>query len=219
MLAGRDLLRVSMASPLLSPVTLPDLGEKRQTAPSCRQVVLDLETTGIDAGRGHRIVEIGGVELVERRLTGRSFHRYINPERPIGEGPRAVHGLTRERLEHEPKFAEIARDFLGFIDGSDLVIHNASFDIGFLDAEFARLEPLLSSVVQNLCPVIDTLTLARMRHPGQRNNLAVLCKRYGIDTAHPGLDGALLDARITADVFLTMTGGSPGATQNVAIQP
>jgi DNA polymerase-3 subunit epsilon len=204
----RNFLRAALASPLLSGAALPDLGETARIAPSARQVVLDIETTGTDAASGHRIVEIGGVELVDRRVTERYFHRYLNPERPIGEGARALHGLTCERLENEPKFAEIAAEFLVFIDGGDLIIHNAAFDIGFLDAEFARVKPLHSSLIRNLCPVIDTLTLARKRHPGLRNNLAVLCERYGIDTAHTGLDGALLDARITADVYLAMTGGS-----------
>ncbi len=207
MINRRDLMQAALGCPLLGPATLPDLGETAESKPSLRFVVLDVETTGPDVARGHRIVEIGAVELVDRRVTERYFHRYINPERTIGDGARDLHGLTSERLENEPKFAEIAAEFLEFIDGSDLVIHNASFDIGFLDAEFARVKPLHSSLVRNLCPVIDTLILARKRHPGLRNNLAVLCERYGIDTAHLGLDGALLDARITADVYLAMTGG------------
>ncbi len=207
MINRRDLLHSSLAIPLLSTATVPELGETAHTAPSSRQIVLDVETTGTDVARGHRIVEIGGVELVDRRVTNRYFHRYLNPERPIEGSARALHGLTRERLAGEPTFGEIAREFLRFIDGSDLVIHNAPFDIGFLDAEFTRVRPLHSSLVRNLCPVIDTLGLARKRHPGLRNNLAVLCERYGIDPAHPGLGGALLDAQITADVYLAMTGG------------
>lgn len=208
MINRRDFLRAALASPLLSGATLPNLGEAACIAPSARQVVLDTDTTGLEVARGHRTMQIGCVELVDRRVTERTFHRYLNPERAIGIEARALLGLTRERLEREPKFADIAAEFLQFIDGSELVIHNAPFDIGFLDAEFARVKPLHSSLLRNLCPVIDTLILARKRHPGMRNNLAVLCERYGIDTAHPGLDGALLDARITADVYLAMTGGA-----------
>jgi DNA polymerase-3 subunit epsilon len=205
----RDFLRAALASPLLSGATLPDVGETARIAPSARQVVLDTETTGLEVACGHRVMEIGCVELVDRRVTERTFHRYLNPERVIGIEARALLGLTRERLEREPKFAEIAAEFLQFIDGSELVIHNAPFDIGFLDAEFARVKPLHSSLVRNLCPVIDTLSLARRHFPGRRNNLAILCKRYGIDRSHPAFDGALLHARITADVYLAMSGGYP----------
>jgi DNA polymerase-3 subunit epsilon len=171
-----------------------------------RQIVLDTETTGLEVDRGHRIIEIGCVELLNRRPTGRHFHRYLNPEREIEEGARAVHGLTRARLEHEPKFADIASELRQFIEGSELIIHNAVFDIAFLEREFALLEaaPIL---VRSLCQVLDTLTLARERHPGQRNNLDSLCKRYGIDNSHRELHGALLDARLLADVYLAMTGG------------
>jgi DNA polymerase-3 subunit epsilon len=172
-----------------------------------RQVALDTETTGLEVERGHRVIEIGCVELLNRRTTGRYFHRYLNPEREIEQGAWSVHGLTRSRLEQEPKFAQIAHELLQFIDGSELIIHNAAFDIGFLEREFALVAPAAPVLVRNLCAVLDTLELARMRHPGQRNSLDALCKRYGIDNSHRELHGALLDARLLADVYLAMTGG------------
>jgi DNA polymerase III subunit epsilon len=172
-----------------------------------RQIVLDTETTGLEVDRGHRIIEIGCIELLNRRPTGRHFHRYLNPEREIEEGARAVHGLTRARLEQEPKFVEIAAELLQFIEGSELIIHNAVFDIAFLEREFALLEQPSPVVMRNLCQILDTLSLARERHPGQRNSLDALCKRYGIDNSHRELHGALLDARLLADVYLAMTGG------------
>ena len=178
-----------------------------------RQIVLDTETTGLEAERGHHIIEIGCVELVNRRPSGRHFHRYLNPEREIDEGARAVHGITRERLLAAPRFAEIAEELFSFITGSELIIHNAPFDIGFIDMELALVARMrgeaspLPVAVRTVCVVLDTLTLARERHPGQRNNLDALCKRYGIDNSHRELHGALLDARILADVYLAMTGG------------
>jgi DNA polymerase-3 subunit epsilon len=180
-----------------------------------RQIVLDTETTGLEAERGHRIIEIGCIELINRRPSGRHFHRYLNPEREIDEGAHAVHGITRERLLAAPKFAEIAAELFGFITGSELIIHNAPFDLGFIDMELALLAPAparaegsaLPAGVRSVCTVLDTLTLARERHPGQRNNLDALCKRYGVDNSHRELHGALLDARILADVYLAMTGG------------
>ncbi len=178
-----------------------------------RQIVLDTETTGLEAERGHRIIEIGCVELVNRRPSGRHFHRYLNPEREIDQGARAVHGITRERLLTAPKFAEIAEELFSFITGSELIIHNAPFDLGFIDMELALLAKIrgdggpLPAAVRSVCVVLDTLSLARERHPGQRNNLDALCKRYGIDNSHRELHGALLDARILADVYLAMTGG------------
>src|SRR5579863_2998301 len=172
-----------------------------------RQIVLDTETTGLEVERGHRIIEIGCVELLNRRPTGRHFHRYLNPERDVDEGAHAVHGLTRARLEQEPRFADVASALLEFIEGSELIIHNAAFDIAFLEREFALLEAATPVVVRDLCQVLDTLSLARERHPGQRNSLDALCKRYGIDNSHRELHGALLDARILADVYLAMTGG------------
>jgi DNA polymerase-3 subunit epsilon len=178
-----------------------------------RQIVLDTETTGLEAERGHRIIEIGCVELVNRRPSGRQFHRYLNPEREIDQGAHAVHGITRERLLAAPKFADIADALFSFITGSELIIHNAPFDLGFIDMELALLAKVrpdaspLPPAVRSVCAVLDTLTLARERHPGQRNNLDALCKRYGIDNSHRELHGALLDARILADVYLAMTGG------------
>src|SRR6202451_2014184 len=178
-----------------------------------RQIVLDTEPTGLEVQRGHRIIEIACVELVNRRPSGRHFHRYLNPEREIDEGARAVHGITRERLLAAPKFGEIAEELFVFITGSELIIHNAPFDVGFIDMELALLARgrgegnALPAAVRSVCAVLDTLTLARARHPGQRNNLDALCKRYGIDNSHRELHGALLDARLLADVYLAMTGG------------
>ena len=171
-----------------------------------RQIILDTETTGLEVERGHRIIEIGCVELVSRRATGRRFHRYLNPDRDIDEGAEAVHGLSRSRLEREPRFAEIADEFMAFVEGAELVIHNAAFDIGFLNAEIRRL-PGEPRPVDTFCNVLDTLTLARELHPGQRNSLDALCKRYGVDNSRRELHGALLDAQILAEVYLAMTGG------------
>jgi DNA polymerase-3 subunit epsilon len=172
-----------------------------------RQIVLDTETTGLEPELGHRIIEIGCVELVNRRPTGRTFHKYLNPEREIDEGAAAVHGISRAELEGKPKFAEVAEELVGFIDGAELVIHNAAFDVAFLDAELVRLQGQQQRLIAKLCRVLDTLALARSMHPGQRNNLDALCKRYSIDNSRRELHGALLDARILADVYLAMTGG------------
>jgi DNA polymerase-3 subunit epsilon len=171
-----------------------------------RQIILDTETTGLDVNEGHRIIEVGCVELVSRRPTGRHFHRYNNPERDIDEGAAAVHGIRRAQLENEPRFAEIASELLEFIEGAELIIHNASFDLGFLNAELRRLDAAALALEQR-CAVLDTLLLAREMHPGQRNSLDALCKRYGVDNSKRDLHGALLDARILADVYLAMTGG------------
>ena len=170
-----------------------------------RQIVLDTETTGLEPDLGHRIIEIGCVELVNRRPTGRHFHKYIDPERLIDEGAASVHGITREFLQGKPKFAEIVEELVQFIDGAELVIHNAAFDTAFLDAELLRI-PGAQRTIAKLCRVLDTLALARSMHPGQRNNLDALCKRYSIDNSRRELHGALLDARILADVYLAMTG-------------
>jgi DNA polymerase-3 subunit epsilon len=171
-----------------------------------RIVVLDTETTGLNPQEGHRIIEIGCVELVKRRLTGKRFHVYINPERIIEEGAIAVHGITNEFLDDKPYFEQIAEDFIAFIKGAELVIHNAPFDVGFINHEFSRLENKAGTVT-DYSEVFDTLAFARKKHPGQRNSLDALCKRYGIDNSHRDLHGALLDAEILADVFLIMTGG------------
>lgn len=170
-----------------------------------RQVVLDTETTGLEVNKGHRIVEIGCVELLERRPTGREFHYYVNPQRAMDEGATAVSGITDDFLVDKPLFADIAEEFLAFIDGAELIAHNASFDMGFLSAEFARL-PQPVRVVERVS-VLDTLLLAREKYPGQKNNLDALCKRLGVDNSHRDLHGALLDAQLLADVYLAMTAG------------
>jgi DNA polymerase-3 subunit epsilon len=171
-----------------------------------RQIILDTETTGLEVSAGHRVIEIGCVEIVSRRPTGRIFHRHLNPDRDSDEAALAVHGLTRERLAREPRFPEVAAEFLDFVAGAELVIHNAAFDVGFLNAEIRRLKGE-HPPIDNLCRVLDTLALAREIHPGQRNSLDALCKRYGVDNSRRALHGALIDARILADVYLAMTGG------------
>lgn len=171
-----------------------------------RQIVLDTETTGLEPELGHRVIEIGCVELVNRRATGRTFHRYLNPEREIDDGALAVHGISRSDLDGQPRFAQVCEELLGFLAEAELVVHNAAFDVAFLDAELARV-PGEERRVAALCQVLDTLALAREMHPGQRNGLDALCKRYGVDNAHRELHGALLDARLLADVYLAMTGG------------
>jgi DNA polymerase-3 subunit epsilon len=179
-----------------------------------RQIVLDTETTGLEPELGHRIVEIGCVELVNRRPTGRTFHHYLNPEREIDKGALEVHGITAESLRDKPRFAEVAEELMEFISGAELVIHNAAFDVAFLDAELKRhatsVPAFAGRVISGECRVLDTLALARQLHPGQRNNLDALCKRYSIDNSHRELHGALLDSRILADVYLAMTGGQVG---------
>jgi DNA polymerase-3 subunit epsilon len=175
-----------------------------------RQVVLDTETTGLEPHLGHRVIEIGCVEMVNRRATGRHFHEYLDPERDIDAGAAAVHGITRQHLAGKPRFGEVAERFIEFVDGAELVIHNAPFDVAFLDSELARWAAGVGSEPWPLrarCRVLDTLALAREMHPGQRNGLDALCKRYAIDNSHRQLHGALLDARILADVYLAMTGG------------
>jgi len=171
-----------------------------------RQIVLDVETTGLEAAAGHRIIEIGCVEMLNRRTTGQKFQRFLNPERDIDAGALAVHGIDSARLQTAPKFAEVVDELLAFISGAELIIHNAPFDVGFLDAEFARL-PGDSRTVATVCKVLDTLALARSLHPGQRNSLDALCKRYSVDNTKRELHGALLDAGILVDVYLAMTGG------------
>lgn len=172
-----------------------------------RQIVLDTETTGLEVSQGHRIIEIGCVELVNRRATGRTFHRYLNPDREVDEAARAIHGISRQHLLDKPRFGDVADAFSQFIAGTELIIHNAVFDLAFLDAEFGRLASATPIRTATLCQVLDTLSLAREMHPGQRNSLDALCKRYGVDNSHRDLHGALLDARILADVYLAMTGG------------
>ncbi len=178
-----------------------------------RQVVLDTETTGLDPQQGHRIIEIGCVEIDNRRLTGKQFQCYLNPERDIDIAAIEVHGITNDFLADKPTFAQIVDEFLDFVTGAELIIHNAPFDIGFLDNELSELhsecEPMAS-----YCSVLDTLLLARHKHPGQRNNLDALCKRYGVDNTQRELHGALLDAEILADVYLLMTTGQSSLSLN-----
>ncbi|MGX1114509.1 DNA polymerase-3 subunit epsilon [Pseudoalteromonas sp. MBR-15] len=171
-----------------------------------RQIVLDTETTGIDPKQGHRIIEIGCVELVNRRLTGNNFHVYINPQRDIEEEAIDVHGITNEFLRDKPLYHQIAHEFLEYIKGAELVIHNAAFDIGHMDNEFALLNQGYPNT-EDVCQVLDTLKMARDLHPGQKNNLDALCRRYDIDNSKRTLHGALLDSEILADVYLAMTGG------------
>lgn len=175
-----------------------------------RQVVLDTETTGLEPSQGHRIIEIGCVEMIDRRLTGNNFHQYLQPGREIDAGAVEVHGITNEFLADKPLFGAIAEDLVAYLQGAELIIHNAPFDVGFLDMEFAAWtkgagrEPLR---IEDICLVTDTLVMARKAHPGQRNSLDALCKRYDIDNSHRDLHGALLDSEILADVYLRMTGG------------
>ncbi len=171
-----------------------------------RQIVLDTETTGLETQRGHRIIEIGCVELIGRRPTRNDFHVYLNPEREIDAGAEAVHGLSTKFLSNKPLFKEIVQEFLEYIDGAELIIHNAPFDVGFLDHELRLLQADHTPVAER-CNILDTLPLARQMHPGQRNSLDALCKRYSVDNSQRDLHGALLDAQLLADVYLAMTGG------------
>jgi len=171
-----------------------------------RQIVLDTETTGLDPQQGHRVIEIGCVEIENRRLTGRHYHCYLNPDREIDDGAVQVHGITSEFLADKPRFEQIANEFLAFVRGAELVIHNAPFDLGFLNNELNLTRDTHDSL-EAQCAVIDTLVMARKKHPGQRNSLDALCKRYEVDNSQRDLHGALLDAEILADVYLLMTGG------------
>ncbi len=171
-----------------------------------RQVVLDTETTGLEPGEGHRVIEIGCIELINRRPTERRFHHYLNPERAVDGGALEVHGLSEEFLRDKPRFAEVAAELIAFVRDAEVVIHNAPFDLGFLDAELERLGGEWGRLL-DYCTVIDTLELARQLHPGQRNSLDALCKRYQVDNSARTLHGALLDAEILADVYLALTGG------------
>ncbi|PJD94331.1 MAG: DNA polymerase III subunit epsilon [Legionella sp.] len=170
-----------------------------------RQIVLDTETTGIGHENGHKIIEIGCVELVNRKLTGKHFHVYLNPQREVDEGAFKVHGISTEFLKDKPLFADILSEMLQFIGGAELIIHNAAFDVGFLNAELQHAK--WKKKLQDYCNILDTLVLARNKHPGQRNSLDALCKRYDIDNSNRQLHGALLDAEILAHVYLAMTGG------------
>lgn len=182
-----------------------------------RQIVLDTETTGLEPAQGHRIIEIGCVELVNRKLTGRHYHQYIQPQREVEEQAIEVHGITNEFLADKPVFADIIADFVAFVEGAELVIHNAPFDVGFINHEFRLHNKQHHGQYQSLdhyCGVIDTLVMAREKHPGQKNNLDALCKRYTVDNSQRDLHGALLDAEILADVYLMMTGGQTALLLN-----
>lgn len=172
-----------------------------------RQIVLDTETTGLYTNDGHRIIEIGCVELIDRRLTGNTLHLYFNPDRELDQGAIDVHGITNDFLADKPRFFEKVREIMAFIKDAELVIHNASFDLGFLNYELSRLEQNVWGSIENHCAVLDTLKMARAKHRGQRNSLDALCKRYHVSNAHRELHGALLDAEILAEVYLAMTGG------------
>lgn len=179
-----------------------------------RQIVLDTETTGLNPRSGDRIIEVGCVELVQRRLTGNNFHRYINPERDSEDGALAVHGLTTEFLSDKPKFTEIAAELRDYLSGAEVIIHNAPFDVAFLNAEFSRLD--IPPFGQHVSGVIDTLVQAKEMHPGKRNSLDALCDRYGISNAHRTLHGALLDAELLAEVYLAMTRGQNSLSMELA---
>ncbi len=171
-----------------------------------RQVVLDTETTGLEIEQGHRILELGGVEILDRKLTRRHYHQYVNPEREVEEGALEVHGITNHFLQNKPVFADVLTAFLEFVRGSELIIHNAAFDVNFLNHEIALADKSLG-VLTDHCTVVDSLEIARKKHPGQRNSLDALCRRYNVDSSKRELHGALLDAEILADVYLLLTGG------------
>ncbi len=185
-----------------------------------RQIVLDTETTGLEASQGHKVIEIGAVEMINRRLTGNNFHHYLNPERQIDEAAMEVHGIKNEDLVDKPLFDDIAVELMGYLKGAELIIHNAPFDVGFLNAEFNHIG-YNETVIQDNCEVLDTLVMARHKHPGQKNNLDALCKRYAVNNTQRTLHGALLDAEILADVYLQMTGGQIsllGESENITSQ-
>ncbi len=179
---------------------------KNEKSVNDRQIVLDTETTGLDPKQGHKIIEIGCVEMINRRLTGNNYHQFIQPDREIDEGAQAVHGISNEFLADKPRFVNVVKDFIEYIDGAELIIHNAPFDVGFIDHEFKWAGAEYGSVA-SYCSVIDTLVMARKMRPGKKNNLDVLCKEYEVNNAHRELHGALLDAELLAEVYLRMTGG------------
>jgi DNA polymerase-3 subunit epsilon len=182
-----------------------------------RQIFLDTETTGLEHKQGHRVIEIGGVEMHNRRLTHRHFHHYLNPDRDIDAGALDIHGINLEFLQDKPRFADIVEEFLDFVRGAELIIHNAPFDVGFLDAELARLDRV---PIETHChAVIDSLRLAKELHPGKRNSLDALCERYGIDGSKRTLHGALLDAELLANVYLAMTRGQESLVMEIDQAP
>jgi DNA polymerase-3 subunit epsilon len=174
-----------------------------------RQIVLDTETTGLEPSQGHRIIEIGCVELINRRLTGNNYHQYLQPDREIDEGALQVHGISNEFLKDKPRFGDVVDDLMSYLKGAELVIHNAPFDVGFLNHEL-KLDDNARGVIADHCTVTDTLVMARKMHPGQKNNLDALCKRYDVNNTQRDLHGALLDAEILSEVYLRMTGGQVG---------
>jgi DNA polymerase-3 subunit epsilon len=171
-----------------------------------RQIVLDTETTGLEPSQGHKIIEIGCVEMINRRLTGNNYHQYLQPDREIDEGAQAVHGISNEFLSDKPRFVDIVKDFIEYLDGAELIIHNAPFDVGFINHEL-KLAGAEYGSVSTYCSVIDTLVMARKMRPGKKNNLDILCKEYDVNNAHRELHGALLDAELLSEVYLRMTGG------------
>ena len=181
-----------------------------------RQIVLDTETTGLAVSKGHRIIEIGCIELVDRRLTGREFHCFLNPDRKIEEGAERVHGISDEDLETAPRFADIVEEFLAFIKDAELVIHNADFDVGFIEHELKLMQHARPKITEH-ATVLDTLALARKVHPGQRNSLDALCKRYDVDASKRNVHGALIDAELLARVYLAMTGGQTALSLDAEI--
>ena len=174
-----------------------------------RQIVLDTETTGLEPSQGHRVIEIGCVELINRRLTGNNYHQYLQPDREIDEGALQVHGISNEFLKDKPRFNDIVDDLMNYLKGAELVIHNAPFDVGFINHELKSVAKGLGTIADH-CTVIDTLVMARKMHPGQKNNLDALCKRYDVNNTQRDLHGALLDAEILSEVYLRMTGGQVG---------
>ena len=171
-----------------------------------RQIVLDTETTGLEPSQGHKIIEIGCVEMLNRRLTGNNYHQYLQPDREIDEGAQAVHGISNAFLADKPRFSDVVKDFIEYLDGAELIIHNAPFDVGFINHEF-KIAGAEYGAVADYCTVIDTLVMARKMRPGKKNNLDVLCKEYDVNNKHRDLHGALLDSELLAEVYLRMTGG------------
>ena len=180
-----------------------------------RQIVLDTETTGLSPAQGHRVIEIGGIELIDRRMTGRDFHCFLHPDREIDEAAERVHGISLADLETAPRFAEVAEEFLAFVAGAELVIHNAEFDVGFLEHELQLMGHPQPRMTDH-ATVLDTLALARKMHPGQRNSLDALCKRYEVDASNRDVHGALIDSDLLARVYLAMTGGQTALSLDAA---